>query len=332
MKTIIKFGPLFLLIFVFTNITQEIHAKSNVKDYKDAKKAFWTFNPNRIQDAIEFYQVALVENPNDANAYAGLSESYSLLGFYNKEIHANYENEYNQAYSNILKALKLDNNNDNVKRALAYNYLYLSREKEAGVIAKELLAKNPEDSESMYILWSSMGQKVDNPNIYKSLRINPNLVIGYVELAKSYLYKKRKYGNAAIAIEDAIKIEDTAYLRDLLGTIFRTQRSLKKSIEQYDKSLKKDRNFAPAIKNLGISMYYKGNSDESISLLKRSIALNPTFPDAYFYLASNYQRKKNKDLARVNYVKFLNEASDRIRYTYLVKKAKLNLNELSSNK
>ncbi len=280
MNTFFKFGALLLLLFLFINPNQEIHAKSKVNNFKDAKKAFWTFNPNRIYEAIDFYQDVIVANPNDANAYAGLSESYSLLGYYNKDIHANYENEYNLAYSNILQALKLDKNNDNVKRALAYNYLYLSREKEAKAIAKELLSRNPEDAESMYILWSSMGQRFDNPNIYKSLRINPKLVIGYVELAKSYFYKKRKYVNAAIAVQDAIKINDTAYLRDFLGTIFRTQRSLKKSIEQYDKSLKKDSNFVPAIKNLGISMYYKGNTNESISHLKRSIALSPTFPDA----------------------------------------------------
>jgi len=328
MNTFFKFGALLLLLFLFINPNQEIHAKSNVNNFKDAKKAFWTFNPNRIYEAIDFYQDVILANPNDANAYAGLSESYSLLGYYNKDIHANYENEYNLAYSNILQALKLDKNNDNVKRALAYNYLYLSREKEAKAIAKELLSRNPGDAESMYILWSSMGQRFDNPNIYKSLRINPKLVIGYVELAKSYFYKKRKYGKAAIAVQDAIKINDTAYLRDFLGTIFRTQRSLKKAIEQYDKSLKKDNNFVPAIKNLGISMYYKGNTNESISLLKRSIALNPTFPDAYFYLASNYQRQKNYELARLTYVKFLGEASDRIRYTFLVKKAKQNLNQL----
>lgn len=328
MKRLFKYGALILLLFLFFGNNQDLQAKSKIKNFKDAKKAFWTFNPNRLYEAIEFYQNAVIANPNDANAYAGLSETYSILGFYNKEIHANYENEYNLAYSNILQALKLDKNNDNVQRALAYNYLYLSREKEAKAIAKQLLAKNPDDAESLYILWSSMGQRFDNPNIYKALRINPKLVIGYVELGKSYFYKKRKYTKASIAVQDAININDTAYLRDFLGTIFRTQRSLKKAVEQYDRALKKDNNFAPAIKNLGIAMYYKGDTNQSISLLKRSIALNPTFPDAYFYLASNYQRQKNNQLARQTYVKFLNEASDRIRYTFLVKKAKQSLNQL----
>ena len=323
-----KTGLLFLSLFLFISLFHVADANSKVKNYKDAKKAFWTFNPNRIYEAIEFYQNAITENPNDANAYAGLSESYSLLAFYKSEIHANYENDYNLAYSNILKALKLDKNNDNVKRALAYNYLYLSREKEAKAIAKELLSRNPDDAESMYILWSSMGQRIDNPNIYKALRSNPKLVIGYVELANSYFYKKRKYAKAGIAIQDAININDSAYLRDYLGTIFRTQRSLKKAIEQYDRALKKDKNFAPAVKNLGISMYFKGSTNESINLLKRSIALNPTFPDAYFYLAANYQRQKNSELARATYVKFINEASDRIRYSILVKKAKQNMNQL----
>ena len=75
-------------------------------------------------------------------------------------------------------------------------------------------------------------------------------------------------------------------------------------------------------------MHYKGNTGESIQLLKKSIALNPTFPDAYYYLALNYQRQKNYEQARINYNKFIIEASDRIRYSILVKKAKQNLNQL----
>ena len=55
-------------------------------------------------------------------------------------------------------------------------------------------------------------------------------------------------------------------------------------------------------------MYYKGNTNESIMLLKKSIALNPTFPDAYYYLALNYQRQKKNGLARTTYVQFINEA------------------------
>jgi len=88
MNTFFKFGALFLLIFLFINPNQEIHAKSNVNNFKDAKKAFWTFNPNRIYEAIDFYQDVILANPNDATAYAGLSVSYSLLGYYNKDIHS----------------------------------------------------------------------------------------------------------------------------------------------------------------------------------------------------------------------------------------------------
>ena len=64
-------------------------------------------------------------------------------------------------------------------------------------------------------------------------------------------------------------------------------------------------------------------------MLKKSISLNPTFPDAYFYLASNYQRVGNKELARANYTTFLKEASDQMRFIFLVKKAKKNLNEIN---
>jgi len=309
-------------------LVSDTFAGSEIKNSKDAKKAFYSFNPKKLNKAIQYYNSTLAANPKDANALAGISETYSLLGFYKKEVHENYENDYNQAYENITKALKIDNQNTNVKRALAYNYLYLSREKEAAAVAQELLAKNPDDYEAMYIFWSAKGQRVDNPNIHKALRNKPELVIGYVELAKSYFYKKRKYTKAALQIEAALKHSDTPYLRDLLGTIYRTQRSLKKSIEQYDKALKQDSNFPPALKDLGISLFFKGDSKESINMLKKSISLNPTFPDAYYYLAFNYQKLGNKELALVNYNTFIKKASDQMRYIILVRKAKENMNKL----
>ena len=58
MNTYFKFGALFLLLFLFINTNQEIHAKSNVNNFKDAKKAFWTFNPNKIYD----YLLAMVHS------------------------------------------------------------------------------------------------------------------------------------------------------------------------------------------------------------------------------------------------------------------------------
>ena len=319
--------PVILFAFSFLFVASSF-AGSEIKNYKDAKKAFFSFNPQRLDKAIDYYNKTLAANPKDSNALAGLSETYSLLGFYKKEVHENYEADYNLAYENILKALKIDGQNPNVKRALAYNYLYLSREKEAAAVAQELLAKNPDDYEAMYIFWSAKGQKVDNPNIHKALRNKPELVIGYVELAKSYFYKKRKYTKAALQVEAALKQSDTPYLRDLLGTIYRTQRSLKKSIEQYEKALKQNGNFPPALKDLGISQFYKGNTQESINLLKKSISLNPTFPDAYYYLASNYQRIGNKELALANYNMFIREASDQMRYIILVRKAKENMKSL----
>ena len=323
-------NAIFTLVFIFSFLlVSDVLAGKEIKSIKDARKAFFTFDPKKLNEAIDYYNKTLAANPNDANALAGLSETYSLLGFYKKEVHDNYENDYNLAFENINKALKADKENINVKRALAYNYLYLSREKEAAAVAQEILAKKPDDYEAMYIFWSAKGQKVDNPNIHKALRNKPELVIGYVELAKSYFYKKRKYTKAALQIEAALKQSDTPYLRDLLGTIYRTQRSLTKSIEQYEAALKQNGNFPPALKDLGISLFYKGSTNESIAMLKKSISLNPTFPDAYFYLASNYQRVGNKELARANYTTFLKEASDQMRFIFLVKKAKKNLNEIN---
>lgn len=321
-----------LIILISYSSSNNLEASVKAaKNFSDARKSFLLYNPPDINKSISYYNETLKNNPNDANSYAGLAESYSLLGIYKKEIKEDYENEFNLAYSNILKALSIDKENINTLRALAYFYLHLSRESEALKVANLILEKKPDDIETIYISWAAEGKKIEDPRILTVLEKKPEIIIAHVDLAKSYFFRKRRYTRAADQIKEAIKINDSPYLRTLLGTIYRTQKSISNSLIEYKRALELEQNFAPAVMNQGISLYYKRNTNKSLEKLQRAISLNPKYPDSYYYLASNYERKGHTDLALANYKQFTEMASDQLRYSALVKKANENIVKIRNN-
>lgn len=321
-----------LILLISCSSSKKLEASVKVaKSFSDARKSFLLYNPQDINKSITYYNETLKNNPNDANSYAGLAESYSLLGNYKKEIKEDYENDFKLAHSNILKALSIDKENINTMRALAYVYLHLSREREALKVANQILEKNPDDIETIYIYWAAEGKRIEDTRILTVLEKKPDIITAHVDLAKSYFFRKRSYTRAADQIKKAIKINDSPYLRTFLGTIYRTQNSISNSINEYKRALELEQNFAPAVMNQGISLYYKRNTDKSIEKLQRAISLNPKYPDSYYYLASNYERKGHTELALSNYKQFIEMAIDQLRYSALVKKANENILKIRNN-
>lgn len=319
---------LFLAITLLISgaLSNSSFADDNDDRLDEARKEMLLFTPSSINKAIENYYKVLETEPDNADAYAGLALSYSMLGHYNKQIKKDYEDEFNKAHSFIVKALQLDKNNRNVKRALGYYYLHLSREKEAGQVAEELLKNDSKDYEALYLSWAADGKNPDSERIHKVLDKKPELIVAHIDLAESYFYRKRKYTRAGEQITRAINVKDSSYLRDFLGTIYRNQHAYDKSIDEFKKSLRMDTNFAPSVMNYGISLYYKNKVNDSISKLARSLELNPRFPETYFYLAKNYQRKGDKAKSNKYYSDFIKVAAGESKYYSMVMMAKKNLN------
>ncbi len=71
------------------------------------------------------------------------------MGSYRYLVKEDYEEFYNLAYKNIVKALELGPNLEQTQIALAYNYLHLSWEKEAKATASKILAQNPNNAEAL---------------------------------------------------------------------------------------------------------------------------------------------------------------------------------------
>ncbi len=302
---------------------------SSAKDfYEKGRSEYLKFTPQGFIDAIGNYKQAIKIDPKFAPAYAGLGEVYSFMGFYRYEVKDDYEEFYNRAYQNILKALQFGPNFKETQRALALNYLHLSREKDAEAAANRVLQMDPNDAESLYIVWAANGKRPNNPGIRNALRINPNLVMAHVDLGAAYFFKTGNYKKAAAHFKKAVELADSAQLHNYLGTVLRTQGYYPRAISEYKRALELEPNFAPAQMNLGITLYYINNLNESIAKEKKSIALNPNYPDAYFFLARSYEATDNPQLAIRNYKIFLDLVSEHQSYSSYAATAKKSLSKL----
>ncbi len=296
--------------------------------YKMGRTEFLKFTPQGFQKAISDYEKALQADPNFAPAFAGLGEVYSFIGFYKSEVKEEYEEYFIKAYQNILQALKYGPNLVETQRALAVNYLHLSRENDAEAAAIRVLQLDPNDAESQYILWAANGKNPNDPVIRKALTSDPNLVMAHVELATAYFFKANNYKKAAEHYRKAVELANSPQLRNYLGTTLRSQGYYNQAVAEYLIALKQDPSYAAAQMNLGITLFYMNKFNESIDSLKKAISKNPNYPDGYFFIAEAYAKTNNPKLAMDYYKQFLDIVSNQDNYSGYISTAKKSMSKI----
>lgn len=296
--------------------------------YKQGREAFLTFTPGGFEKALSLYNQAISADPNYAPAYAGLAELYSFMGWYRYQVKEDYEKYYNDSYVNMVKALQLGPNLKETQLALAYTYFHLSREKEAKIAAQKILSLDPNNAEAYYILWAASGENPASPEITKALELDPNYVPALVGLGTAYFFKKRAYGRATELYKKAAEIAPSAQLHNYLGTALRTQGYYNAAINEYQKAIKFNPDYAPAYMNLGITYFYQKKFKESIESQKKAISLNPNYPDAYFFIAQGYDKVNNPQQAVLNYRKFIDLSLEQGQYAGYAATARQRLSAL----
>ncbi|MGH7885479.1 MAG: tetratricopeptide repeat protein [Thermodesulfobacteriota bacterium] len=317
------FLPFFLLI------TSANSKDDNDDNFSNARQSFYKLNNTELQKSIETYKKILEKDANSAKAYAGIAEAYSFIGLINKESKVEYENEFNLAYENMEKALKLDPDSSDVKRALAYIYLNLNRPKEALDIANKLLLEDKENFENVYLVWAADGKKPEDARINTILQSNPKFILANYDLAVAYYVRRRDPARAIIHLENVLKISDSPYFRTYLGRMYRSKKALTRSIEEFDKALKMNPNYSFAKINKGISLHYVGKYKESTQYLLEGLNSNPQFSEAYFFLGSNYFKTGDKNNSLLNYNRFIKETAGDSKYTNYINEARKNISSLN---
>lgn len=238
--------------------------KRLTKRYTDNTEAYQLYLKGRFgwnkstedgyRKGIEFYKQAIGKDPNYALAYAGIADSYSLLGELGI---ASPKEMFPQAREFAEKALKIDNELSEAHRSLGMVQLFYDWNRPAAKVelwrAREL---NPNDPQ-VYHFWGhylefigrfddaaveiKRGVDLDPTNLpvlseyawtfyirhrydeaialfRKNLELDPNFLISSVWLAQSY-EEKGMYAEAMAELERVRKIDNWAWIVAEIGCV-----------------------------------------------------------------------------------------------------------------
>jgi adenylate cyclase len=248
-----------------------VHKKPNTETYDLYLKGRYFLNRKTEPDvkrAIDYFQQALAKDPNDALAYAGLSDSYVSLIF-PLGVAAPRE-AMPKAKEAALHALAIDNALGEAHASLAwvtffYDWDWPAAEREF----KRAIELNPNNADAHH--WYShylMGQGRIQESLTQSkraLELSPFDILLNVHLGWHYLYA-RQYDQA---------------------------------LEQIEKTVEMDKNFAQTYPWLGLILEQKGRYAEAIAAFQKAIKLFPGGSSvAEAELAHTYAVSGNQEEAR----------------------------------
>jgi TolB-like protein/Tfp pilus assembly protein PilF len=228
---------------------------------------FWNKRTEEnVRKALSYFQQAIDNDPTYAQGYAGLADSYNILGYYN----ALPPNEaYPKGKAAALKALELDD-------SLAEPHAAL------GVVKRDFE-------------WDWSGAEAE---FQRAIELNP----GYVEAYHWRSTLLSMLGRHA----DALREKKKALAMDPLSVVIRTDlarmyyfsRDYDQSLEQYRAALDMDPNFGSA--HLWLAQVYeqKGLNEEAISSLKTGMHLLSDSTYALAKLGQGYAIAGRCDEAR----------------------------------
>ena len=219
----------------------------NTEAYQLYLKGRYFINKRTEEDlkkAIDYFQQAIAKDPNDALAYAGLSDSHAALAFPLGAIAP--REAMPKAKEAAMRALAIDNNLGEAHASLAYatffydwNWQVTERE------FKRAIELNPNnaDTHHWYSHYLMTHHRLDESlsESKRALELSPLDLVVNIHLGWHYLYA-RQYDQA---------------------------------LEQLNKVMEMDRNYAQAYTWMGLIDEQLGKYPEAITAFQRAIALFP---------------------------------------------------------
>jgi tetratricopeptide (TPR) repeat protein len=234
-----------------------------------------------LEKSIEFFDQAIKKDPNYAPAYAELAITYGTLGF--EGLLPQKEARQKQEWA-ALKALEIDNDLAEAHAAMAYIKV--------------------ED-----LNWSAAEEEYK-----RALELNPNSVEVHRKYGSYYLAPWGRLDEAMLHLRRAQELDPLTLLTSAdVGSAFHYSRQYDRAIEQFQKIIKMDPNFAPAHSRLALAYLAKGMYEEGISEQKKALALDKrsrraaALGEAYAVAGKREEAQKilddlNKELSKQGYV------------------------------
>ena len=225
----------------------------NAAAYQDYLKGRYYWNKRTakaVKKGIEYFQQAIEKDPSYPLAYAGLADSYDILGFYG---FAAPRDAFPKAKAAALKALEIDEALPEAHASLAYTNFYYD--------------------------WDWLGAERE---FKRSIELNPAYATARM-FYSGYLMAIGRHQEALAESEKAQELDPLSLINNVnIALLFYFARQYDQVIEQCRKTLEMDPNFVVAHAWLGQTYLQKAAFHEAIKEFQTAIELSEGSP---FYVA-----------------------------------------------
>ena len=216
--------------------------------------------------AVEFFEKAIVEDPQYAAAHSGLSDAYGLLAHYGVLGPADV---WTKAASSAAAAVMLDGNSAEARTSLAH-------------------VKSTQD-------WDWRGAERE---FQRAMALDPRYATAHHWYAISCLVPMGMLDEALEQLTLAQSLDPVSSIvaRDV-GVIHYFRRDFEAALEQCDHTIELNPHFAPAYLTLSLVQEQRGDFDEALAALERAVSLSPLSPRMQGALGRTLALGSKRDLA-----------------------------------
>ena len=248
-----------------TAISKEPTANPEAYELYLKARFFWNKRTgNDLKTAADYFQRAIDADPNYANAYAGLAQSYLLIPVFGAGAPRDF---FPKAMVAAHRAIKLDETSAEGHSALAMLVLFDFKFKES------------------------------EEEFSRAIELNPNYATAHHWFGNSLLVTLGRFDEAVKEGERAVELDPLSIIINAdLGSTLMIARRYDEAIAQLRRTLALDGNFGYAHWNLGEALYLKGDVPAAISEYEKAAALDDD-PQILALLGRAYAETGKKDKA-----------------------------------
>jgi TolB-like protein/Tfp pilus assembly protein PilF len=265
-----------------------------------------------LESAIELFNKAISLDPDYAEAYAGLCDSY--LYYYKKEVDPV---QFQQARSACGHALELDKQAVAVYVALGNLYRISGQYEKAEVELNKALEINPRSVDAIDSLARTF-QADNNPQLAEeafltAIRLQPNFWRSYNSMG-AYLFTAGRFDEAIPYYERITELmPDNSWAFNNLGASYYMLSEFEPAAEAWQRSLELDPT-SVTYSNAGSSLFFLGRYREAADMYMKAVELAPEDYQNWGYLGDAYKYTEDlQELAEPMYRNAIKLASERLK-------------------
>jgi tetratricopeptide (TPR) repeat protein len=242
------------------------------EQYNKAKVFYLKFTLKDLQQSVKQYEKALEADSLYVPAWAGLAQSYSLIGFEMEKKKQSGKDYFQKSIQYGKKAVALDSNSAHAHRALAQAYMNADSSHYADQAYRELLESLSLDTmqaETFYFLWMhTQNDNPESPLIKKALSLDDGYFMSHYSVAVSFS-KKKMFEQAVEHYKKCVKLSpDHAMPYFGLGNAYSQLKQYSSAIREYESAIKLDPEYPDSYLYIGLAHYYLGEDKSAIKQLE----------------------------------------------------------------